>query len=79
MTAPSPDQLAALADAANEAFITYCGKQVELFHALSQTNEACHFSACGEREYWRIQMEEAIKARSEDQVRRMEEERGLQG
>jgi vancomycin permeability regulator SanA len=68
-----------LQDEANELLIQYYGKRVEIAVASMSDHDANYFMLAGDRDNWRMAMEERIKARSPAQVMRMEQARGLAG
>jgi len=65
----------ALSDEERERHIKACGDLMEL--AMVRWYETGDFGHRGEASRWRILMEQAIKGRSAEQIRRMEEARGL--
>ncbi len=54
-----------------EAHIRDCGQQMQ--RAMAEYETSGSFADRGEADYWRMRMEKAIAARSQEQVRRMEE------
>jgi hypothetical protein len=64
-----------MSDQEREAHIKACGVLME--DAMQRYYETGDFGHRGEADRWRLLMQEAIKGRSPEQVKRMEQERGL--